>query len=72
MDQKRQHPCPASGCAARGALTATRAGRFEATHRVAVDDGWDMPEEERLVRTEVRLERPRSALTLQPLARSAV
>jgi DNA repair photolyase len=42
---------------------SNRAGRFEATDRVAVDDGWDIPEDERLVRTEVREERPRSAIT---------
>lgn len=42
---------------------SNRAGRFEATGREAFDDGWDLPEEERLVATEVRLERPRSALT---------
>jgi DNA repair photolyase len=46
----------------RGADT-NRAGRFEATTRVAWDDGWDMAEDEQVVRTEVRLERPRSALT---------
>jgi DNA repair photolyase len=37
--------------------------RFEGTAREAYDDGWDVPEEERLVATEVRVERPRSALT---------
>jgi DNA repair photolyase len=42
---------------------SNRAGRFEATTSVVYDDGWDIPEEERLVQTEVRLERPRSALT---------
>jgi DNA repair photolyase len=47
---------------ARGADT-NRAGRFEATHREAVADGWDIPEDERLVATEVRLERPRSAIS---------
>jgi DNA repair photolyase len=46
----------------RGADT-NRAGRFETAQRVAHDDGWDLAEEERLVRTEVRLERPRSALS---------
>ena len=46
----------------RGANT-NRAGRFERHDREAHADGWDMTEEERLVRTEVRLERPRSALT---------
>ncbi|MCU0902798.1 MAG: PA0069 family radical SAM protein [Tabrizicola sp.] len=46
----------------RGAET-NRAGRFEATDREAFDDGWDIPEDERLVATEVRIERPRSALS---------
>ncbi len=39
------------------------AGRFEATAREAFDDGWDLPEEDRLVATEVRIERPRSAIS---------
>ncbi len=47
---------------ARGA-GSNRAGRYEAVTQDAFDDGWDLPEEERLVATEVRLERPRSALT---------
>lgn len=47
---------------ARGAL-ANETGRFETERREAFDDGWDLPEEERLLRTEVRIERPRSALT---------
>ncbi len=38
-------------------------GRFEGRSRIAHDDGWEMVEDERLVRTEVRLERPRSAIT---------
>jgi DNA repair photolyase len=46
----------------RGAET-NHAGRFEATDRVAFDDGWDIPEDDRLVTTEVRLERPRSAIS---------
>lgn len=37
-------------------------GRFEPDRREAFDDGWDLPEEERLLRTEVRQERARSAL----------
>lgn len=53
---------PGQRLRARGA-ESNRAGRFEATDREAFDDGWDMAEEERLVATEVRLERPRSALT---------
>lgn len=39
------------------------AGRFEGTSRDAVDDGWDIPEDPRVVRTEVRMERARSALS---------
>ena len=42
---------------------SNRAGRFEATDRIAYDDGWDIPEGEHLIRTETRLERPRSAIT---------
>ncbi len=46
----------------RGA-SSNAAGRFEATRREAVADGWDLPEEERLLRTETRIEMPRSALS---------
>lgn len=53
---------PGQRLRARGADT-NRAGRFETTDREAFDDGWDLPEEDRLVATEVRIERPRSALT---------
>jgi DNA repair photolyase len=42
---------------------SNQAGRYEGTQREAYDDGWDLPEEEQVVRTEVRLERPRSAIT---------
>ncbi len=44
-------------------VDSNKAGRFEATDRVAFDDGWTWAEEERVVRTEVRQERPRSAIT---------
>lgn len=47
---------------ARGALT-NETGRYEAERRVAVDDGWDIAEDERLLQTELRHERPRSALS---------
>jgi DNA repair photolyase len=47
---------------ARGALD-NATPRFEATSRVAFDDGWEMEETDRLIATEVRLERPRSALS---------
>jgi DNA repair photolyase len=46
---------------ARGAAE-NAAGRFERSTHVAFDDGWDMPETDRLLRTEVRVERARSAL----------
>jgi DNA repair photolyase len=42
---------------------SNRVGRYEGTSREAYDDGWDLPEDERVVRTEVRLEAPRSAIT---------
>ncbi len=46
---------------ARGA-GSNATGRFEPRAVVAEEDGWDIAEDERLVRTEVRIERPRSAL----------
>lgn len=46
----------------RGALS-NAVGRFEPLSREGVDDGWDIPEEPRVVRTEVRTEVPRTALT---------
>ncbi len=46
---------------ARGALS-NEAGRFEPARHEAFDDGWHLPEDERLLRTEIRHERPRSAL----------
>ncbi|MFN3642824.1 MAG: PA0069 family radical SAM protein [Gemmobacter sp.] len=46
---------------ARGAAS-NDAGRFEVQRREAAHDGWDLPEAARLLRTEVRDERPRSAL----------
>ena len=53
---------PGQRLRARGAHS-NRAGRFEAQTRDPLDDGWDIAGDERLVKTEVRLERPRSALT---------
>ena len=47
---------------ARGALD-NATGRFEREHRIAEDDGWDLPEDERLLRTEVRIEAPRTAIS---------
>ena len=53
---------PGQRLRARGAAS-NAAGRFEPRTRARVDDGWDMAEDERLLRTEVSLERPRSALS---------
>jgi DNA repair photolyase len=55
---------PGQRLRARGAAS-NEAGRFERHAREGVDDGWDIPEEARLLRTEVRVERPRSAITWQ-------
>lgn len=54
-------PDPFLRLKARGAAS-NGAGRFEPTSRVREDDGWDLPEDERLLRTEVTEERPRSVL----------
>ncbi len=62
MQLKENSVLPGQRLRARGA-GSNATGRFEATARVAYDDGWEMVEDERLVRTEVRLERPRSAIT---------
>ncbi|MDT8854147.1 PA0069 family radical SAM protein [Paracoccaceae bacterium Fryx2] len=62
MEQSENTVMPGQRLRARGAL-GNAAGRFEATTREAHHDGWGMVEEDRLVRTEVRLERPRSALS---------
>jgi DNA repair photolyase len=53
---------PGQHARGRGA-SSNVAGRFEATSREAADDGWDLEEEARVVRTEVRHERARSALS---------
>ncbi len=47
---------------ARGAASQP-AGRFEPHTRIRESDGWDIPEEEHLLRTEVTEERPRSIIT---------
>ena len=48
--------------AGRAALSNS-VGRFEAVLREVADDGWGLEEEVRVVRTEVAVERPRSAIT---------
>jgi DNA repair photolyase len=45
------------------AAVSNTTGRFEGHTRVGVSDGWDIPEDDQLVRTEVRVEVPRSALS---------
>ncbi|WP_413875503.1 PA0069 family radical SAM protein [Albidovulum sp.] len=54
-------PDPFLRLRARGAAT-NDPGRFEPYRRQAESDGWDLPEEERLLRTEVSEERPRTVL----------
>ncbi|MGA0541616.1 PA0069 family radical SAM protein [Neotabrizicola sp. VNH66] len=53
---------PGDRARGRGAVS-NATGRYEAASREAVDDGWDIPHDDRLIRTEVREERARSALT---------
>ena len=62
MEPKETSILPGQRLRARGAAS-NDTGRFEGMARVAYDDGWEMVEEEHLVHTEVRLERPRSAIT---------
>ena len=47
---------------ARGAAD-NQTGRYESHQRHAVEDGWDIPHDDRLLRTEVRVEAARSALS---------
>lgn len=53
---------PGQRARARGAL-GNATGRYEGATRHALDDGWDIPHDDRLIRTEIRVERPRSALS---------
>lgn len=56
---------PADPCTrlrARGAASRP-AGRFEPYERLWEPDGWDLPEDEVLLRTEVSIEHPRSIIT---------
>ncbi|WP_146589122.1 PA0069 family radical SAM protein [Puniceibacterium confluentis] len=48
-------------CRGRGASSA-QSGRFEKLARVREPDGWDIPEEQGVLRTEVTLEQPRSVI----------
>ncbi|WP_415182219.1 PA0069 family radical SAM protein [Phaeovulum sp.] len=53
---------PALRLKARGSA-ANPVGRFEPYSRTPVDDGWDMAEDEHLLRTKLAIERPRSIIT---------
>ena len=55
------HPLSNGTARGRGAVS-NAVGRFEPYARVAVDDGWDSPEE-RVLRTEVAVEVPRSVIS---------
>jgi DNA repair photolyase len=55
-------PDPFLRLRARGADT-NMSGRFEPYAREPASDGWDIPEDDRLLRTEVAEERPRSVIT---------
>jgi DNA repair photolyase len=61
MDAPKTTLLPGVRLRGRGALE-NRRGRFEPTQTDAVADGWEPPEE-RVLRTEVRVEMPRSALS---------
>lgn len=61
MDRPETTILPGVRARGRGALE-NAAGRFEASQTVAFADGWEAPEE-RVLRTEVRLEQSRSAIT---------
>lgn len=55
-------PDPRQRLKARGAASTPK-GRFEPWERVIEDDGWDLPEEDRLLRTEITVEHPRSIIS---------
>ena len=61
MEAKETTVLPGVRLRGRGAAQ-NAAGRFEASQRVAFEDGWDAPDP-RVLRTEVRLEVPRSAIS---------
>jgi DNA repair photolyase len=62
MTDNENNLLPGQRLRARAAVS-NAAGRFEAQTRVGVSDGWDIPEDDHLVQTEVRIEVPRSALS---------
>lgn len=62
MESERDGILPGRRARARGVLS-NAAGRFERHGVQGFADGWEMVEEDRLLRTEVRVERARSAIT---------
>ncbi len=62
MQDKRETLLPGQRAKARGALE-NATGRYEGATRTAFDDGWEIEETDRLIRTEVRAEVARSAIT---------
>ena len=62
MQERHDSLLPGQRLRARGAASNVT-GRFERHAVQAADDGWDLPEEDRLIQTDIRIERPRSALT---------
>ena len=62
MTAKENNLLPGQRLRARAAQSNV-AGRFEGLSRVGVSDGWDIPEDDQLVQTEVRVEAARSALS---------
>jgi DNA repair photolyase len=62
MGDSENNLLPGQRLRARAAVS-NAVGRFEGLSRSGVSDGWDIPEDDRLVQTEVRVESPRSALS---------
>ena len=62
MSDAAPEQIPAARRKGRGALT-NATNRFEAVTREAAHDGWDLPEDQPQIRTEVREERPRTVIT---------
>ena len=62
MHEKPGSLLPGQRLRARGAVS-NASGRFEREAREGFADDWDIPEDDRLIRTETRIERPRSAIT---------
>jgi len=61
--QPNENPPPPNTRVRARAAGSNASGRFEPTSREAVDDGWARDDDLPLLRTEVRAERPRSAIS---------